>query len=113
MASRSILTQGGGTRLDPLGLGSGFFIPCLDLRPGVEVLLVPALKDFIHIGPLQSPGVEAGLLIGHLKGLGIEIHIQPGLGIPVLPPGSGSARRFGSSFIRLAVRVYRAFWACI
>ena len=53
---------------------------------------MPALKDFIHIGPLQSPGVEAGLLIGHLKGLGIEIHIQPGLGIPVLrrgqaPPG--------------------------
>ena len=68
------------------------FIPGLDLRPGVEVLLVPTLKDFIHIGPLQSPGVEAGLLIGHLKGLGIEIHIQPGLGIPVLrrgqaPPG--------------------------
>ena len=48
---------------------------------------MPALENFIHIGPLQPAGIEAGLFIGHLKSLRVKIHIQPGLGIPLLCRG--------------------------
>ena len=78
--------------MDPLGLRGRLFVSGLNLRPGVEILLMPALENLIHIGPLESAGIEAGLLIGHLQGLRVKIHVQPGLGIPLLGWGQISAR---------------------
>ena len=45
---------------------------------------MPALQDLIHVRPFQPAGVQASPFISQLQRLGVKIHIQPGLRIPLL-----------------------------